>query len=50
MPWPPTRQGLTVFEDAGLAMLEFEDYLDDENSLVSRFRVNSGLQVGHGTA
>ena len=50
MPWPLTRQELTVFEEAGLTLVEFEDYVDDEDPPVRRFRVNYGLQVGHGTA
>ncbi len=50
MPWPLTRQELMVFEEVGLATMEFEDYLDDENPPVRRFRVNYELQVGQGTA
>ena len=40
MPWPLTRQELAVFEDAGLAVVEFEDYVDGEDPPVRRFRVN----------
>ena len=50
MPWPLARQEFSVFEEAGLTMIEFEDYLDDENPPVRRFRVDYELQVGHGTA
>ena len=39
MPWPLTRQELAVFEEAGLDMLEFEDYMDHEDPPVRRFRV-----------
>jgi hypothetical protein len=50
MPWPVTRRELSVFAEAGLAMVEFEDYLDDENPPVRRFRVSYELRVGHDTA
>ncbi len=50
MPWPLTRAELTVFEEVGLTMMEFEDYSDDESPPVRRFRVSYGLQADHGTA
>ncbi|MDZ4170493.1 MAG: class I SAM-dependent methyltransferase [Coriobacteriia bacterium] len=40
MPWPLTRQEFSVFEDTGLTVVEFEDYVDDEDPPVRRFRVN----------
>ncbi|MDZ4179839.1 MAG: class I SAM-dependent methyltransferase [Coriobacteriia bacterium] len=50
MPWPLTRQELSVFEEAGLAVVEFEDYLDDESPPVRRFRVTYERQDRHDTA
>lgn len=46
MPWPLTRQELTVFEEAGLTVRQFEDYLDDEDPPVRRFRVDYRQQTG----
>lgn len=37
-PWPLTMDDLRVVADAGLTMLSFEDYMDDENPPVRRFR------------
>jgi SAM-dependent methyltransferase len=44
MPWPLTRQELAVFEEVGLAVLEFEDYVDGEDPPVRRFRVAYALR------
>lgn len=38
MPWPLTRQELGIFAKAGLTELRFEDYVDEENPPVRRFR------------
>ena len=38
MPWPLLREELVAFEDAGLACLSFEDYVDNESPPVRRFR------------
>lgn len=46
MPWPLTRQEMALFKDAGLAELHFEDYLDDENPPVRRFRATYGQDRG----
>lgn len=40
MPWPLTRQELSVFVQAGLALAEFEDYFDDEDPPIRRFRAS----------
>jgi hypothetical protein len=40
MPWPLTRQELAVFEEAGLTLEESDDYLDDEDPPVRRFRAS----------
>jgi len=45
MPWPLTRSELAAFEDAGLTLTEFEDYLDDEDPPVRRFRASYGRPV-----
>lgn len=37
-PWPLTIEDLRVLVDAGLTMQSFEDYLDDEDPPVRRFR------------
>jgi hypothetical protein len=39
MPWPLTKDELFFFEDQGLKMLSFEDYMDREDPPVRRFRV-----------
>ena len=39
MPWPLTRQELKRFEEHGLEQAVFEDYLDNEDPPVRRFRV-----------
>lgn len=39
MPWPLTREELSLFKDHGLKELIFEDYLDSEKPPVRRFRV-----------
>lgn len=38
MPYPLTRRELAIFEDWGLSSQSFEDYLDQENPPVRRFR------------
>ncbi len=40
MPWPLTLDDLQPFVDAGLKIMEFEDYLDQEDPPVRRFRVS----------
>jgi SAM-dependent methyltransferase len=39
MPWPLTMEELTAFLRLGLKQVSFEDYLDDEEPPVRRFRV-----------
>jgi SAM-dependent methyltransferase len=39
MPWPLTKEELTDFLRLGLKQVNFEDYLDDEEPPVRRFRV-----------
>jgi ubiquinone/menaquinone biosynthesis C-methylase UbiE len=39
MPWPLTLDELQPFEAAGLQIVEFEDYRDQEDPPVRRFRV-----------
>lgn len=39
MPWPLTLDELQHFETAGLRIVEFEDYWDQEDPPVRRFRV-----------
>lgn len=39
MPWPLTAAEMATFEAAGLEQVEFEDYMDDEDPPVRRFRV-----------
>lgn len=39
MPWPLTKQELTTFQTFNLKEISFEDYLDDEDPPVRRFRV-----------
>jgi len=39
MPWPLTREELSLFKDHSLKELIFEDYLDREKPPVRRFRV-----------
>ena len=38
MPWPLTREELTVINDSGLKEVRFEDYFDNEDPPVRRFR------------
>lgn len=38
MPWPLTREELEPFEESGLKKLSFEDYFDNEDPPVRRFR------------
>jgi hypothetical protein len=38
MPWPLTRVDLSEFEKKGLKLVRLEDYLDEEESPVRRFR------------
>jgi hypothetical protein len=39
MPWPLTKDELTDFLRFGLKEVSFEDYVDDEEPPVRRFRV-----------
>ncbi len=39
LPYPLTKEELILFEDLGLNKIIFEDYMDQENSLVRRFRI-----------
>jgi len=39
MPWPLTTEELNVFKSAGLRQVQFEDYLDQGEPPVRRFRV-----------
>ena len=39
LPWPLTTEELEVFKSAGLRQVHFEDYLDQEEPPVRRFRV-----------
>ena len=38
MPWPLTRDELAQFEEEGLECLQFDDYVDDEDPPIRRFR------------
>lgn len=38
MPWPLLREELDRFAESGLALVRFEDYVDDEDPPVRRFR------------
>ena len=38
MPWPVVRNELKLFEQQGLQAVSFEDFMDDENPPVRRFR------------
>lgn len=38
MPWPLTKDELSLFEDQGLKKLSFEEYMDSEDPPVRRFR------------
>lgn len=38
LPWPLSRETVMRFEDEGLELVEFEDYVDDETPPVRRFR------------
>jgi len=38
LPWPLEKETLSNFEDAGLELVTFEDYEDDETPPVRRFR------------
>lgn len=50
MPWPLTRHELAVFEEPGLTIRELEDYVDEEDPPVRRFRAAYVLEPGRGTA
>jgi SAM-dependent methyltransferase len=39
MPWPLVREEFGDFNNAGLTVINFEDYVDSEDSPVRRFRV-----------
>ena len=38
MPWPVVKDELSLFEQQGLQEVSFEDFIDDENPPVRRFR------------
>jgi hypothetical protein len=38
MPWPLTREELTAINNSGLKEVSFEDYFDNEDPPVRRFR------------
>ena len=38
MPWPLTREELARFQSHGLKAVSFEDFIDDEEPPVRRFR------------
>jgi ubiquinone/menaquinone biosynthesis C-methylase UbiE len=39
MPWPITKKELETFEHCGMKLKSFEDYIDNENPPVRRFRI-----------
>ena len=39
LPYPLTKEELTLFEELGLKNITFEDYIDKKNSPVRRFRI-----------
>jgi hypothetical protein len=39
MPWPLTRAELGSFEEAGLICERFDDFIDEEDLPVRRFRI-----------
>ncbi len=39
LPWPLTMEELNLFKSAGLWQVHFEDYFDQEEPPVRRFRV-----------
>ncbi len=39
MPWPLTRDELAGFQKSGLQLVSFEDFMDDEDPPVRRFRI-----------
>jgi hypothetical protein len=39
MPWPLTVSDLEPFAHSGLELISFEDFFDDENPPVRRFRI-----------
>jgi SAM-dependent methyltransferase len=42
MPWPLTREELALFQTSGLGEKSFEDYMDNEDPPVRRFRATYG--------
>ena len=46
MPWPLTRQEFTAFYEAGLECVSWEDYFDQEDPPVRRFRVEYRKRTG----
>lgn len=44
MPWPLTAGELAAFEEAGLTLAEFEDYVDAEDPPVRRFRATYAMR------
>lgn len=45
LPWPLTKAELASFEELGLKQVSFEDYLEQENKPVRRFRVEYISQI-----
>ena len=39
LPWPLSTEELVVFKNAGLRQVQFEDYFDQEEPKIRRFRV-----------
>ena len=39
LPWPLTKSRLGLFQESGLKEVRFEDFVDDENPPVRRFRI-----------
>lgn len=44
MPWPLTKDELSLFKTGGLKEVSFEDYMDSENPPVRRFRATYRLE------
>lgn len=45
MPWPLTKDDLEPFAQSGLKMISFEDFFDQENPPVRRFRVQYNKSI-----
>lgn len=46
MPWPLTRDDLDAFVQSGLKLISFEDFFDQEDPPVRRFRVQYHKPIG----